>query len=164
MSERNTALSANEPIRLSSFSKGAKEGLNRFRILGTSLDSIIVKNSEEKSVLVLQIELINQQEREYQEILDKYYIFIDYSRKSQFYQLIASATSALNKSELSNINELIGLHGTVKLYHNKPDDERSYPRLTDWNFFVKKDKVADVMAKYGKDLMSSKLSDEDFEL
>lgn len=163
MSASETSLSANEPIRLSSFAQGMKEGLNRFQILGTNLDSIVVKGNDEKPVLVLQIELINEQNSEYRDILDNYYVFIDYSRKNQFYQLIKSATAALNTTELSNISELIGLCGTVMFSYYKPDEERSYPRLANWNFFAQDKNITDVMAKYGKDLASSEISDEDFE-
>lgn len=151
MDEQNTQILGGA-IRLSNFSQGAKEGVNRFRILDAKPDTLVIKSGETKDVIVMQIHLTHAQEQRHQETLQGYLVFVDFAYRSQFHQLILSATTALNKQELSGVSELIGLEGTVTFSHYQPDEERSYPRLNNWNFFVPKDAAATELAQYADDL------------
>jgi hypothetical protein len=158
MDEKNT-LFPGGAIRLSNFAKGAKEGSNRFRILDAKFDSIKVRTGETKDVIVLQIQLTNMQEPEYQETLQGYLVFVDFSYKSQFHQMILSATGSLNKQELSDVRELIGLEGTATFSYYKPDDDRSFPRLSNWNFFVPNDSMETELSQYADELSDDDSSD-----
>lgn len=151
MDEQNTQILGGE-ISLSNFAQGAKEGINRFRILDAKPDTILIKNGETKDVIVMQIQLTHAQEPRHQETLQGYRVFVDFAYRSQFHQLILSATTALNKQELSGISELIGLEGTVTFSYYQPDEERSFPRLTNWNFFVPSGVAATELSQYADDL------------
>lgn len=151
MDEKHT-LFPSGVISLGNFAKGAKEGINRFLILDAKFDTIIIKTGETKDVVVLQIKLTHSQEQSHQETLQGYRVFVDFSYKSQFHQMILSATTALNKQELSGISELVGLEGTATFSYYQPDEERSFPRLTNWNFFVPKDAAATELSQYADDL------------
>ena len=139
-------------ISLSNFAQGAKEGINRFRILDAKPDAIVIKRGETKDVIVMQIHLTHAQEQRHQETLHGYFVFVDFAYRSQFHQLILSATTALNKQELSGVSELIGLEGTVTFSYNQPDAERTFPRLTQWNFFVPSGVAAAELSQYADDL------------
>ena len=75
-------------IRLSNFAKGAKEGINHFLILDAKFDTILTKSGETKDVIVLQVQLTHTQEQDRQETLQGYRVFVDFSYKSQFHQMI----------------------------------------------------------------------------
>ena len=151
LNNENIKLNGNA-IRLSNFSQGAKEGINRFRILDAKPDTHEIKNGEIKDVIVMQIQLTHAQEQRHQETLHGYFVFVDFAYRSQFHQLILSATTALNKQELSGVSELIGLEGTVTFSYNQPDAERTFPRLTQWNFFMPKAAAAAELSQYADDL------------
>ena len=146
-------------IRLSNFAKGAKEGINRFRILDAKFDTIITKSGETKDVVVLQIQLTHTQEQDHQETLHGYRVFVDFSYKSQFHQMILSATTALGKEDLPGIREVIGLEGTVALSYYKPDEERSFARLNNWNFFVPTEMMETELSQYADELSNDESSD-----
>ena len=151
MDEKNT-LFPGGMISLSNFAKGAKEGLNHFLILDAKFDTILTKSGETKDVIVMQIQLTHAQEPRHQETLQAYRVFVDFAYKSPFHQMILSATAALNKQELSGVSELIGLEGTVTFSYNQPDAERTFPRLTQWNFFMPKAAAAAELSQYADDL------------
>lgn len=151
MDEKNTQI-LDGAISLSNFAQGAKEGINRFRILDAKPDTIVIKNGETKDVIVMQIQLTHAQEPRHQETLQGYRVFVDFAYRSQFHQLILSATTALNKQELSGISELIGLRGTATFSYYQPDEERSFPRLTNWNFFVPSGVAEAELSQYANDL------------
>ena len=146
-------------IRLSNFAKGAKEGINRFLILDAKFDTILTKSGETKDVIVLQIQLTHTQEQDRQETLHGYRIFVDFSYKSQFHQMILSATTALGKEDLPGIREVIGLEGTVALSYYKPDEERSFARLNNWNFFVPTETMATELSQYADELSDDESAD-----
>lgn len=146
-------------IRLSNFAKGAKEGINRFLILDAKFDTILTKSGETKDVIVLQVQLIHTQEQDRQETLQGYRVFVDFSYKSQFHQMILSATTALGKDHLPGIREVIGLEGTVALSYYKPDDERSFARLNNWNFFVPNETMETELSQYADELSNDESSD-----
>jgi hypothetical protein len=146
-------------IRLSNFAKGAKEGINRFLILDAKFDTILTKSGETKDVIVLQIQLTHTQEQDRQETLQGYRVFVDFSYKSQFHQMILSATTALGKEELPSIGEVIGLEGTVSLSYYKPDDERSFARLNNWTFFVPNKTMETELSQYANELSDDESSD-----
>ena len=158
MDEKNT-LFPGGMISLSNFAKGAKEGINRFRILDAKFDTIITKSGETKDVVVLQIQLTHTQEQDRQETLQGYRVFVDFSYKSQFHQMILSATTALGKEELPSIGEVIGLEGTVSLSYYKPDEERSFARLNNWNFFVPTETMATELSQYAGELSDDESAD-----
>ena len=146
-------------IRLSNFAKGAKEGINRFLILDAKFDTILTKSGETKDVIVLQIQLTHTQEQDRQETLHGYRVFVDFSYKSQFHQMILSATTALGKEDLPGIREVIGLEGTVALSYYKPDEERSFARLNNWNFFVPTETMATELSQYADELSDDESAD-----
>ena len=146
-------------IRLSNFAKGAKEGINRFLILDAKFDTILTKSGETKDVIVMQIQLTHTQEQDRQETLHGYRIFVDFSYKSQFHQMILSATTALGKEDLPGIREVIGLEGTVALSYYKPDEERSFARLNNWNFFVPTETMATELSQYADELSDEESAD-----
>ena len=146
-------------ISLSNFAKGAKEGINRFLILDAKFDTILTKSGETKDVIVLQIQLTHTQEQDRQETLQGYRVFVDFSYKSQFHQMILSATTALGKEDLPGIREVIGLEGTVKLSYYKPDEEKSFARLRDWNFFVPNQTMETELSEYADELSNDESSD-----
>ena len=146
-------------ISLSNFAKGAKEGINRFLILDAKFDTILTKSGETKDVIVLQIQLTHTQEQDRQETLQGYRVFVDFSYKSQFHQMILSATTALGKEDLPGIREIIGLEGTVKLSYYKPDEEKSFARLRDWNFFVPNQTMETELSEYADELSNDESSD-----
>ena len=146
-------------IRLSNFAKGAKEGINRFLILDAKFDTILTKSGETKDVIVLQIQLTHTQEQDRQETLQGYRVFVNFSYKSQFHQMILSATTALGKEELPSIGEVIGLEGTVSLSYYKPDEERSFARLNNWNFFVPTETMATELSQYADELSDDESAD-----
>lgn len=151
MDEQNTQILGGA-IRLSNFSQGAKEGVNRFRILDAKPDTLVIKSGETKDVIVMQIQLTHAQDPRHQETLQAYRVFADFAYRSPFHQMILSATAALNKQELSGVSELIGLEGTVTFSYNQPDAERTFPRLTQWNFFMPKAAAAAELSQYADDL------------
>ena len=146
-------------IRLSNFAKGAKEGINRFLILDAKFDTILTKSGETKDVIVLQVQLTHTQEQDRQETLQGYRVFVDFSYKSQFHQMILSATTALGKEDLPGIREVIGLEGTVALSYYKPDEERSFARLNNWNFFVPTETMATELSQYADELSDDESAD-----
>ena len=146
-------------ISLSNFAKGAKEGINRFLILDAKFDTILTKSGETKDVIVLQIQLTHTQEQDRQETLQGYRVFVNFSYKSQFHQMILSATTALGKEELPSIGEVIGLEGTVSLSYYKPDEERSFARLNNWNFFVPTETMATELSQYADELSDDESAD-----
>ena len=158
MDEQNTQILGGA-IRLSNFSQGAKEGINRFRILDAKPDTLVIKNGEIKDVIVMQIQLTHTQEQDRQETLHGYRIFVDFSYKSQFHQMILSATTALGKEDLPGIREVIGLEGTVALSYYKPDEERSFARLNNWNFFVPTETMATELSQYADELSDDESAD-----
>ena len=87
MDEKNT-LFPGGVISLNNFAKGAKEGINRFLILDAKFDTILTKSGETKDVIVLQIQLTHTQEQDRQETLQGYRVFVNFSYKSQFHQMI----------------------------------------------------------------------------
>lgn len=146
-------------IRLSNFAKGAKEGINHFLILDAKFDTILTKSGETKDVIVLQVQLTHTQEQDRQETLQGYRVFVDFSYKSQFHQMILSATTALGKEDLPSIREVIGLEGTVALSYYKPDEERSFARLNNWNFFVPTETMATELSQYADELSDEESAD-----
>jgi hypothetical protein len=146
-------------ISLSNFAKGAKEGINRFLILDAKFDTILTKSGETKDVIVLQVQLTHTQEQDRQETLQGYRVFVDFSYKSQFHQMILSATTALGKEDLPGIREVIGLEGTVALSYYKPDEERSFARLNNWNFFVPTETMATELSQYADELSDDESAD-----
>ena len=146
-------------IRLSNFAKGAKEGINRFLILDAKFDTILTKSGETKDVIVLQVQLTHTQEQDRQETLQGYRVFVDFSYKSQFHQMILSATTALGKEDLPGIREVIGLEGTVALSYYKPDEERSFARLNNWNFFVPTETMETELSQYADELSDDESAD-----
>ena len=158
MDEQNTQILGGA-IRLSNFSQGAKEGINRFRILDAKPDTLVIKNGEIKDVIVMQIQLTHTQEQDRQETLQGYRVFVDFSYKSQFHQMILSATTALGKEDLPGIREIIGLEGTVALSYYKPDEERSFARLNNWNFFVPTETMETELSQYADELSDDESAD-----
>ena len=158
MDEKNT-LFPGGVISLNNFAKGAKEGINRFLILDAKFDTILTKSGETKDVIVLQIQLTHTQEQDRQETLQGYRVFVNFSYKSQFHQMILSATTALGKEELPSIGEVIGLEGTVSLSYYKPDEERSFARLNNWNFFVPTETMATELSQYADELSDDESAD-----
>lgn len=158
MDEKNT-LFPGGMISLSNFAKCAKEGINRFLILDAKFDTILTKSGETKNVIVLQIQLTHTQEQDRQETLQGYRVFVDFSYKSQFHQMILSATTALGKEDLPGIREIIGLEGTVTLSYYKPDEEKSFARLRDWNFFVPNQTMETELSEYADELSNDESSD-----
>ena len=158
MDEKNT-LFPGGVISLNNFAKGAKEGINRFLILDAKFDTILTKSGESKDVIVLQIQLTHTQEQDRQETLQGYRVFVNFSYKSQFHQMILSATTALGKEELPSIGEVIGLEGTVSLSYYKPDEERSFARLNNWNFFVPTETMATELSQYADELSDDESAD-----
>ena len=158
MDEKNT-LFPGGMISLSNFAKGAKEGINHFLILDAKFDTIITKSGETKDVIVMQIQLTHTQEQDRQETLHGYRDFVDFSYKSQFHQMILSATTALGKEDLPGIREVIGLEGTVALSYYKPDEERSFARLNNWNFFVPTETMATELSQYADELSDEESAD-----
>lgn len=146
-------------IRLSNFAKGAKEGINHFLILDAKFDTILTKSGETKDVIVLQVQLTHTQEQDRQETLQGYRVFVDFSYKSQFHQMILSATAALGKEDLPGIREVIGLEGTVALSYYKPDEERSFARLNNWNFFVPTETMETELSQYADELSDDESAD-----
>lgn len=146
-------------IRLSNFAKGAKEGINHFLILDAKFDTILTKSGETKDVIVLQVQLTHTQEQDRQETLQGYRVFVDFSYKSQFHQMILSATTALGKEDLPGIREVIGLEGTVALSYYKPDEERSFARLNNWNFFVPTETMETELSQYADELSDDESAD-----
>ena len=146
-------------IRLSNFAKGAKEGINHFLILDAKFDTILTKSGETKDVIVLQVQLTHTQEQDRQETLQGYRVFVNFSYKSQFHQMILSATTALGKEDLPGIREVIGLEGTVALSYYKPDEERSFARLNNWNFFVPTETMATELSQYADELSDDESAD-----
>ena len=158
MDEKNT-LFPGGVISLNNFAKGAKEGINRFLILDAKFDTILTKSGETKDVIVMQIQLTHTQEQDRQETLQGYRVFVNFSYKSQFHQMILSATTALGKEELPSIGEVIGLEGTVSLSYYKPDEERSFARLNNWNFFVPTETMATELSQYADELSDDESAD-----
>ena len=158
MDEKNT-LFPGGVISLNNFAKGAKEGINRFLILDAKFDTILTKSGETKDVIVLQIQLTHTQEQDRQETLQGYRVFVNFSYKSQFHQMILSATTALGKEELPSIGEVIGLEGTVSLSYYKPDEERSFARLNNWNFFVPTEMMETELSQYADELSDDESAD-----
>ena len=158
MDEKNT-LFPGGVISLNNFAKGAKEGINRFLILDAKFETILTKSGETKDVIVLQIQLTHTQEQDRQETLQGYRVFVNFSYKSQFHQMILSATTALGKEELPSIGEVIGLEGTVSLSYYKPDEERSFARLNNWNFFVPTETMATELSQYADELSDDESAD-----
>ena len=158
MDEKNT-LFPGGVISLNNFAKGAKEGINRFLILDAKFDTILTKSGETKDVIVLQVQLTHTQEQDRQETLQGYRVFVNFSYKSQFHQMILSATTALGKEELPSIGEVIGLEGTVSLSYYKPDEERSFARLNNWNFFVPTETMATELSQYADELSDDESAD-----
>ena len=158
MDEKNT-LFPGGMISLSNFAKGAKEGINRFLILDAKFDTILTKSGETKDVIVMQIQLTHTQEQDRQETLQGYRVFVDFSYKSQFHQMILSATTALGKEDLPGIREIIGLEGTVTLSYYKPDEEKSFARLRNWNFFVPNQTMETELSEYADELSNDESSD-----
>ena len=158
MDEKNT-LFPGGVISLNNFAKGAKEGINHFLILDAKFDTILTKSGETKDVIVLQIQLTHTQEQDRQETLQGYRVFVNFSYKSQFHQMILSATTALGKEELPSIGEVIGLEGTVSLSYYKPDEERSFARLNNWNCFVPTETMATELSQYADELSDDESAD-----
>ena len=158
MDEKNT-LFPGGVISLNNFAKGAKEGINRFLILDAKFETILTKSGETKDVIVLQIQLTHTQEQDRQETLQGYRVFVNFSYKSQFHQMILSATTALGKEELPSIGEVVGLEGTVSLSYYKPDEERSFARLNNWNFFVPTETMATELSQYADELSDDESAD-----
>ena len=73
--------------------------------------------------------------------------------------MILSATTALGKEDLPGIREVIGLEGTVALSYYKPDEERSFARLNNWNFFVPTETMATELSQYADELSDDESAD-----
>jgi hypothetical protein len=152
-SNLQSSLSTNGVISLSSFSKGAKEGLNSFLILQAKYDQMILKTGEPKDVISFQIELTNLEDPTCKETLSNFIIFVDYTNNSQFHQIIRSASMALGSTEMITVNEFIGLKGTVVLSYRKPEGtDVAYPRLNTWTFYMPPAKATADLARYAEEL------------
>lgn len=138
-------------FRLQDFDKGAREGWNNFTILDAKTDSIKTVQGE-VSVISLSIELIDNEDSSYREVLTNYLLFVDTSYNSPFHQF-ALAVMTVRNTDYLDTNELVGMKGIANLSYYKPKNKDvTYPKLTSWSFRFSEQEMNEALDQYLDDI------------
>lgn len=153
-SQNNSQKNIAEPkgiFRLQDFDKGAREGWNNFTILDAKPDSINTVQGEVE-VISLSIELIDNEDPSYREVLTNYLLFVDKAYNSPFYQFALAVMKAKSIDYL-DANELVGMKGIANLsYYQPKNKDMRYPRLTSWIFRISEQEMNETLDQYLDDI------------
>jgi len=150
-------------ISLSDFQSPVEEGLNQFTILDAYYNTISTKNGD-KEIVQLKVELKDQSDSSLKMTLEKYYLFIDYTKGGSFNHFIKSVLKVLNSTTFRP-ESLIGLEGVVELSYYKPTGKSiSYEQLNNWTFKISQEQTNQKLNKYLEENQNNfELGDEDLD-
>lgn len=162
--EKNNEKNNEKKIYLHAFEEKVQDGPVKFLITAAEYSVVESKKTHEKfNVVKVTVEVQELDSDGDEKELKTVNIFEDFKPRSFFHQFVAAALEAVQTTAFTPAM-LIGLKGTAKLSHFKPDNsEFSYPQLTDWKFYAPSKKVEEALQEYVDDTLEDELEDFDFE-
>ncbi|MEI3610450.1 hypothetical protein [Pseudogracilibacillus sp. SO10305] len=137
-------------ILLSQFEAKVEDGPVKFRVLNAMYDDIPTKNGV-KEIVKLELELQELNNADGSTEVKEINLFVDFTPRGHFYKFVNAAITALSTTSFQP-SKLIGLKGEAVLSHYQPEgSDFSYPRINNWVFYQRNDKVAKALEQYQKD-------------
>jgi len=134
-------------ININDFDPKVTEGQVKFLMLDAKYDELETKKGV-REIVQLKLELQNTGgvNGPKEEVMIN--LFIDYFEGGQFHRFLLAVAKGAGITAFQP-SKLVGLKGQAKLSYNKPEGyDFAFPRLNDWVFYQRNDKVAKSLANY----------------
>lgn len=134
-------------IQINNFVKKVEEGSVEFLVLNAKYDEKSTRNGV-KEIVQLELEIQNSHQPNGRKEKISITLFIDYFEGSQFYRFVSAVAEGVGLTAFEP-SDLIGLKGQANLSYQKPEGYTfAFPRLHDWVFYQRDEKVAEALAEY----------------
>src|SRR5690625_3826460 len=134
-------------IKINDFVKKVEEGQVDFLVLNAKYDEKSTRNGV-KEIVQLELEIQNSHQLNGRKKKISITLSIDNFEGTQFYRFVSAVAEGVGLTAFEP-NDLIGLKGQASLSYLKPEGYTiAFPRLHDWLFYQRDEKVAEALAEY----------------